>query len=167
MCRLTFSNISNALIFASLTHCLLPTVAHAGWTDFHRKKGIGCDDSHGVFHLDARGDFNGDSKMDRAVIQYDSARIRSRLVVFLDEKNAKLPIILREWNGSPDNEYVETTPPAKEETWCGKTDECAPGDPKVITYKYESIAFGSCESSRIVYYWDPKSHRFKNVGISD
>jgi hypothetical protein len=116
--------------------------------------------------VEARGDFNGDGRPDVARIEVSLKNQRGRLAVWLNGDEAP-PLVLREWKDVREENFVGPVEPSTQQTWCGKTGQCGPGDVPTIVLKRTSIAFGACQSSEEIFYWVFEQQQFKEVWISD
>lgn len=59
-------------------------------------------------------------------------------------------------------------PPGNYKTWCYHfPTNCTSDEPKEVSIQYQSFEFVVLESTRVLYYWDPKNNNFTEISTSD
>lgn len=114
----------------------------------------------------ARGDFDGDGKEDEA-----------RLLVSSDGKNYGLFVFLASGPtvqldsmevGWLEVMGIETLPPGKHPTVCGKGyRDCQTGEPPILDLRLPGIDYFKSESANSAFYWSLPERRFLRSWLSD
>jgi hypothetical protein len=118
----------------------------------------------------AAGDFNGDGRTDSAAIFVNDATQTYAAVARIDTPQLRnRPILLR---SAPlvdgyVNWSLDLAPPQRYDTYCGRTDQCGPGEPAFINLRYDGLFLSQLGSASALVYWDPQRQRFSEVFLTD
>jgi hypothetical protein len=124
--------------------------------------------------VEARGDFDGDGRMDAARLVENNDR--TRCAVFITHSPKGTLAHLQRWVGEsactdPGNArfFVALENPSTKpiDTWCGKGGGCEPGDPATLVLTRPAIAVGAYEAGYSLTYWDQQAQNWRETVISD
>ena len=119
----------------------------------------------------ANGDFNGDGKIDQAMLLVSHQSHKLGLFVFISQENDlyrshKLdviddPLMIHAMG-------IEKVSHGRYKTACGKGYwDCKKGEPSEIVIEHDAINYFKTESANSYFYWDAKTKKFKRIWMSD
>jgi hypothetical protein len=117
-----------------------------------------------------QGDFNDDKVRDEAWILIPTGGTGAGLFVFLGQPNKTFRTVQLDYleGVNARNLYVNVAARGEYQTAGGKGyGNCAAGEPSTLNLKFQAIAYGTFESSGLIYYWDVQRKSFGSVAISD
>jgi hypothetical protein len=116
----------------------------------------------------ARGDFDGDGKVDVARLMLSRDGKRAGIVVTFSNSGQKVINLEKDVNFVLGIMGIEVLPPGQHRTVCGKGYfECGPGEPEVLVTHWDGIDYFMEESADSVYYMPERGAEFRRVWLSD
>jgi hypothetical protein len=138
----------------------LSAYAADDWKLFVPSKSSACKGEGKGFEI--KKDFDGNGKQDVARLEDNSKTRHRRIAVWMN--GATAPTILDDRPYETASDYLTIQDPT---TVIPYEESDSAKKPTPVKIAHPSIAFGSCESSGAVYYFDDKTKAFKLVWISD
>jgi hypothetical protein len=117
--------------------------------------------------LVARGDFDGDGKMDEASLVLSKDGRHLALVVALSASRERV-LSLGEGDRPLLRMGIVTVPPGRYRTACGKGyRDCKADEPEELVLRFDAIDYFYEESADGVYYLTDRTAEFRWVALSD
>lgn len=133
-----------------------PAIAGDDWALF-QSSDPSCKSPPSGFEI--KGDFDGNGKTDVARLQANRQQKKRRLAIWMNGE-AK-PIVLDEKAERYAGNYLNLKSPGTVEPYVDSADKTP------VKIEFEALSSGSCEASEVIYYWDKKTKKFKEVWTGD
>jgi hypothetical protein len=160
-----------ALSTLAFSQPISPASVPAGWRlPDHSEVDQAWRRSNSTHYLIAHGDFNGDGRLDTAILLVRADGSGFAPFIALTRKAGATVFVQCETTNQMDYLETEGLQVAKRGTYrtvCGKGYRCEPGDKESVTISFDAIEFFKRDGPSRLIYWNAEKKAFSEVWLSD